>query len=376
MRKDVAQPQNKNTFIKSGDTNDIVNAVLSVIENADKRDMEGWVKSRFRPNYKGLSNLWHWVKYNVQYVEDPYGEQLIKTAPRVYAERHLGTDCKSFTVFITACLEALNIPHSVRFVSFTKSKIPTHVYCVAHLQGRDVLMDAVYDTFDKEPKHKHKIDYKMTNIHVLSGIDDDYDDNVAAIGNFKAWFNNKTVNKVFIMALHAFVPYEVKPGSVTARKVMKAKKVLKWFLKISPFSEKKTIDIVKRHIKEKIKMMPEDFFLEAANQKDKVGAVVATLTAITGLISGLAGLLKIVVKNQSGADQSKDDLTPNVEQLKADAITNDKGEPKADYVPEKTPLEKTTPEKGESDGGSSDSDMGKYLMPVLLIGLGFIVLKK
>lgn len=166
----VKQPKYKDTFVMEGNTDDIVTTVLEVARESKKQEVQAWARQNFAANYNGLSDLWHWVKDNVKYVEDPDGKQLVKTAARTYHERHQGTDCKSFTIFIVKCLEALNIPYTIRFISQGRSNVASHVYPIAHLGKRNVIMDAVYDTFDKIPKHNKKFDYTMTAIYKLSGI--------------------------------------------------------------------------------------------------------------------------------------------------------------------------------------------------------------
>lgn len=68
----------------------------------------------------------------------------------------------------------MGLPYRIRFVSYSaRSKRPTHVYPIVVLNGRDVILDAVYHGFNMEKPWKHKQDYNFTNmaeIYKLSGI--------------------------------------------------------------------------------------------------------------------------------------------------------------------------------------------------------------
>ena len=38
---------------------------------------------------------------------------------------------------------------------------PTHIYCVANVNGNDVILDACINEFDKEANYKYKYDIKF-----------------------------------------------------------------------------------------------------------------------------------------------------------------------------------------------------------------------
>lgn len=165
----------KELIVANGKTIDIQKVILSVSKDGIWRDTKEFSKD-FNPTYNGLWALWRWVKNNIQYIEDPDGVQWIKDPSRLYEDG--SGDCKSFTLFIVSVLQNLKVPYSIRFTSYLKgSKRVTHVYPVAHLNGKTVILDAVWYAFDSEKKYTYKEDFNfkisgaMTKIYRLSGVD-------------------------------------------------------------------------------------------------------------------------------------------------------------------------------------------------------------
>jgi len=107
--------------------------------------------------------IYRFIRENITYKVDPAGQQWIKTPARLWSDKE--GDCKSFSIFTSAILQSLKIPHFLRFVSFTPGDF-THVY--VFVEG--LTIDAVQPVFNRElPYHKKK-DYNMTQIARLSGI--------------------------------------------------------------------------------------------------------------------------------------------------------------------------------------------------------------
>lgn len=165
----------KELIVENGKTIDIQKVIISVSKDNIWNDTKEFSKD-FSATYNGLWALWRWVKTNIQYIEDPNGVQWIKDPSRLYEDG--SGDCKSFTLFIVSVLQNLKVPYTIRFTSYLKgSKRVTHVYPVAHLNGKDVILDAVWYAFDSEKRYTYKQDFKhqigssMTKIYRLSGLD-------------------------------------------------------------------------------------------------------------------------------------------------------------------------------------------------------------
>lgn len=153
---------------KAGDTGNIMQVVLDCY-----RKKNGQLK-RFAPTlhgrnvYETCSNIWHFVKENIRYKEDPPGQQWVKEPARVWADKVC--DCKSYSIFIASALRHNGINGFFRFVSFSDSIEPTHVYIVVPDNGRLIKIDCVLPRFDTEKPFEHNYDYPMTRIYSLSGI--------------------------------------------------------------------------------------------------------------------------------------------------------------------------------------------------------------
>lgn len=132
--------------------------------------------------YGTCLKIWNFLKYNVPYVVEPSNSQTTKTLSRMLwdAKRGKGNDCKHYSGFTGAILDALGYKFKYRFTGYS-DYIPTatHVYCVCNEKNNEIIIDAVLSGFDVEKPYKFKIDKKMS-LYKLSGIETD-----AEIGN---WF--------------------------------------------------------------------------------------------------------------------------------------------------------------------------------------------
>jgi len=163
----IPVPDNQEeTFYEKGDTQNIIHIVLKGCNSDIKKGFKEFCKG-FRRDEQGLRDLWSFVKYKIVYQVDDDGRQDI-LLPAALWERGSG-DCKSKTVFIVHVLRCLGIPYSVRFTGYSGKSL-THVYVIAHLNGNDIIIDTVFDFFNREKKYKNKKDYDMTKISMISGL--------------------------------------------------------------------------------------------------------------------------------------------------------------------------------------------------------------
>ena len=161
----------KSTVVfENGDTNDIIK-VMDMGEADFKRygkDFCIWANHNFEATEQSLYKLWKMVREEITYKIDPEGKQLIKAPPALFK---IGQgDCKSKTLFINAVLRCLEIPYVTRYVSYTMSTTVTHVYTVANLNGKKIIIDSVYQHFNKQAPHKYKLDKPMAKISFIQGV--------------------------------------------------------------------------------------------------------------------------------------------------------------------------------------------------------------
>lgn len=189
-----------------GDTQDIVRVVVDV-EKSHRNELKAFSKI-FPPTKAGLKALWEFVKSHIEYQEDPDPYQWVQTPAHLWATRK--GDCKSYTVFICAVLHNIGVPYQIKFVSYSRrNKNVTHVYPVAFLEGEEIILDAVWHTWNEEKKpyyHPIKIN-RMAQVYKLSGV-----------GAVQATLSVEQYNKELDKLL-ATIPDDVihmGPGDVTA----------------------------------------------------------------------------------------------------------------------------------------------------------------
>ncbi len=223
----IPRPEGQALFYKDGDTADIATKVLKVY--SEQRHQV----AAFAPHLKGSTlydtchNIWRMVKENIRYQTDPKNNQWVRRPAQMWWSG-VG-DCKSYSVFIASCLDALGIVGTFRFVSYEKpdpvlqqKMPPTHVYVVVKNNGREIILDAVMPGFNQEKKFESKYDYNMTRIYELSGINQQprrkavyYTDGTAQIeGGLSTLVLGKKRREVLqeampglaLMALYIFIP--------------------------------------------------------------------------------------------------------------------------------------------------------------------------
>lgn len=113
-------------------------------------------------------NIWNFLKDQIEYKADGDRNQDVRLPNRLLSDRR--GDCKSFALFSAAILANLGIPVRFRYVSFSGSKTPTHVYTMAGRGSNQFIVDAVWNSFDSEKQYRSKQD-RIMNVRTLSGIE-------------------------------------------------------------------------------------------------------------------------------------------------------------------------------------------------------------
>ena len=177
MRTGIARPDGRTVLLKKGgNTQDIISAILDTVP--DVREQTKGFARQFTPDKNGMYELWYWVRNNIKYEEDPLGVQWVREPARLWHDR-VG-DCKSFTLFIISVLENIGVDYRVRFSNTERpgKKVVNHVYPVAIINGKEVIVDAVFTRFNAEKSFYYAKEYTMSEIYRLSGIGDVEADNL------------------------------------------------------------------------------------------------------------------------------------------------------------------------------------------------------
>ena len=108
--------------------------------------------------------IFDYLKNQINYKADG-SEQMVKLPSGLIRTRQ--GDCKSYSVFTSAVLTNLGIPHKLVYASYDPSdSTPTHIYVVTN---KGCIIDAVYGKFNAEKQATSK-KYKDMNISYISGI--------------------------------------------------------------------------------------------------------------------------------------------------------------------------------------------------------------
>jgi hypothetical protein len=173
ISKQVGPPQGlAHKVVKFHNTNDIINQIQAAHKN-NAALAQKFAHSFKRGSHRATTRaIFDFVKNYIKYHVEPADRQTTKTIQRMLADGH--GDCKHYSGFIAANLDALGIPFKYRFVSFKRGNTtPTHVYVVAQdEQGQDIYLDAVLPFWNTEKPFAHKKDLKIMPLYHLSGVDE------------------------------------------------------------------------------------------------------------------------------------------------------------------------------------------------------------
>jgi hypothetical protein len=161
--------------VKNHSTNDIIKQVLeqhksNVIEAKKIAHLFDAGNA-----FATCQKIWDFLKYQVPYSVEPSSKQTTKTLSRIlYDAMNNGkNDCKHYSGFTGAILEALGYKFKYRFAGYSDYiNTPTHVYCVCIEDKNEIVIDAVLNGFDVEKPYKFKIDKKMS-LYKLSGLNEE-----------------------------------------------------------------------------------------------------------------------------------------------------------------------------------------------------------
>ena len=159
-------------MIKQGTTLVKANASNSELQNAIEAAIPQAVQQTktIAPRYKGASEaesckkIFDYLKNHVNYKADGANQQVRLPSALM---RTLQGDCKSYSVYTSAILTNLGIPHKLVYASYDpKDPTPTHIYVIT---DKGCIIDAVYGKFNAEKKATSK-KYKNMNISYIAGM--------------------------------------------------------------------------------------------------------------------------------------------------------------------------------------------------------------
>lgn len=117
------------------------------------------------PKFRGKSvfmtcfNVYNFCRNNIKYVRETDRLQTAKTIQRILYDKF--GDCKHYTTFCCSILQSLGIDCEMRLISQNfYDPEPTHIYCVAFINGKEIIVDPCVKNFNSEAQYKYK--YNLT----------------------------------------------------------------------------------------------------------------------------------------------------------------------------------------------------------------------
>ena len=152
-------------LVKTNATNgELQRAIEAAIPQATKQ------AATFADRYKGKNELetckkiFNFLKNDINYKADGANQQV--RLPSGLMRTKQG-DCKSYSVFTSAVLSNLGIPHKLVYASYDPTDpTPSHIYVIT---DSGCIIDAVYGKFNAEKKATFK-KYKNMNISYIAGV--------------------------------------------------------------------------------------------------------------------------------------------------------------------------------------------------------------
>jgi len=124
-------------------------------------------KFRLKNDLESIKHVFNAAFKVATFFPDPAGNQYIRTVNRTLKDRR--ANCVDYTVFISAFLRGMKVPHIIRMASFDKDnpKAYQHIY---PLTANGLILDAVYgqdqdgqealkDPEDRTPYFNHEVPY-------------------------------------------------------------------------------------------------------------------------------------------------------------------------------------------------------------------------
>jgi len=142
---------------------EISGAIVKAIKESEQSANE--LKKFFESENKLTSCklIFIFCKNAVPYKKESGLKQTAKTLPRILADAKInGGDCKHYATTCAALCRALNIPVKLRLISQRyETKQPNHIYAVAIVNGKEVILDPVLKNFDTEARFNYKYDINL-----------------------------------------------------------------------------------------------------------------------------------------------------------------------------------------------------------------------
>jgi hypothetical protein len=165
LRSSIPSPEFRNKLIKKDQTTTDIAKLMLSCEFKSRADVKKIIHFFYNKNLtvpEICFRVWKYLRENIKYIKEPSDKQTAKTINRIIYDGF--GDCKHYSIFAVGILKCLGIPVRFRLVSFERyKKSPSHAYAVAKIKGKEIIIDACIDQFNKESSYSYKFDVSPIN---------------------------------------------------------------------------------------------------------------------------------------------------------------------------------------------------------------------
>lgn len=132
-------------------------------------------KLKSKSDFSTCASIWDFCFRHLQYRMDEKNKEQVRRPARTWRDRKRGVDCDCMTVFVGSILTNLGIRFKIRLTR-NSPELTTfgHVYPVAIVGGKEVIMDCVVHRFNYQAPYLEKKDITM-DLQYLNGLEGEYD---------------------------------------------------------------------------------------------------------------------------------------------------------------------------------------------------------
>ena len=163
MSMPVLIPKNQNIVVSRFQTApEIAGAIIKAIRESanDAKKIAPYLRGSGKISAARL--IFVFIKNTIPYKKEPSSLQTAKTLARILNDAKKGGDCKHYATASAALCKALNIPCKLRLIAqMPNSKVPNHIYTIAIINGREVIIDPVLKNFNNEASYNYKYDISI-----------------------------------------------------------------------------------------------------------------------------------------------------------------------------------------------------------------------
>jgi len=153
---------NKNILVaRYQTTGQIAGAIVRAVKESQPTAEK--IKKYFQGDkYQQAKLIFIFCKNLLPYKKESASRQTARTMARIIQDAKKGGDCKHFSTLSASLCKALNIKCKLRLISQRyDNDQPNHIYTVALINGREVIIDAVLPNFDTEARYNKKYDINI-----------------------------------------------------------------------------------------------------------------------------------------------------------------------------------------------------------------------